>query len=206
MIERLASILVNALYENNFILGTQREDYAYAFITEAEKIITIFSIIIISTFEKQYLNSFLFSVAFFCLRHRTGGAHFSTFKKCYVGTLIMYICLFRFIQLTKHNDMFVNILFGVTIASVVIIIYIGCVNHYNMNMNKMELEANKKRARFTVMIELGFVIYLILMNANIETIESIELAIIVCSVLMIIAKIMGQEVMEIGQEEISWNG
>lgn len=196
MIEQLASFLVNELYENNFILGTQREDYAYAFITEVEKIITLLSIFIISVIEKQYINAILFSVAFFCLRHRTGGAHFSTFRKCYVGTLIMYICLFHFIQLTEHNDMVVNTLFGVTVASVVIIIYIGCVNHYNMNMNKMELEANKKRARVTVMIELGFVIYLILMNANIETIESIELAIIVCSVLMIIAKIKGQEVKE----------
>lgn len=196
MIEKLALKLVDELQSNQLILETQKDEYMYVFLTEFEKIITLFSVFLISVFTKQYLNAACFTIAFFCLRYRAGGAHFSTFRKCYIGTLMLYIFIFYIINSFGNNRIFVQILLITTFASTVVVFSIGCVNHLNMNMDELELNANKIRSRYAVVLELGLVLYLFILDAKIGVIESIELAIIVCAVLMIISKMMGQEVKE----------
>lgn len=81
-----------------------------------------------------------------------------------------------------------------TVCSYVCILIIGTVNHPNMDMSKEELNASKTSSRLLVSMLIMLVGFLWWIEANMEIIVYMCLAIILCASLLIIAKIVKQEV------------
>ena len=77
----------------------------------------------------------------------------------------------------------------------IILIYImGTINHPNMDMDKSELQESKKAARLVVLMEVMIIAVLVYLKADILYIGYMSVAVILCAILMCLARIIKQEV------------
>lgn len=196
MIEKIAANMAGQMIEQKLIDKEQEEYYIYSIVTHAEQLITVGTIFLISLFIDAFVPTLLFLLFFLSLRKRTGGYHFNSFEWCYIGTVATYIAI---ISLNNVIANYLNILFVVLLLSIGIIGLIGTVNHPNMHMNIAELSESKKAARILVMLEGGIIYFLYIMDANKICICAMSIAVILCAVLLCVAKMVKQEVK--GNEE-----
>jgi accessory gene regulator B len=171
----------------------QKEEYIYAMITLIEKTISIGTILWISILANKLVPTLLFLVSFFELRKRTGGYHANTFLLCYIETIGTYIILLYInFTLVKHI-LLIYVLLGISMC---IILLIGTVNHPNLHMSKKEMAAAKKSSRVLLLLEGSIVCFFGIMDMNGIIISYMASAIIMCAVLLCMAKLLGQEVRE----------
>lgn len=78
--------------------------------------------------------------------------------------------------------------------SAMLIVFLGTVNHPNMDMDKSELREAKKAARLLVILEVAVIAVLIYLGISNLYISYMAVAIILCASLLILAKILKQEV------------
>lgn len=191
MIERLLHVIVSKMETEELILSSQKEQYIYALIMLVEKWITIFSIIVISFVCDLFFPTVVFLYSFLALRKRTGGFHADKFWQCYLGTILTYVLL---VKLTPFLDENRGMLYSCTICSSIIIAMIGTVNHPNMNMDSLELKECKRSARYMLGLQCIVLFLGIILNVASIYLNYMASAIILCSILLCIAKIIKQEV------------
>ena len=191
MIEQVVKKLVDTMYKNGIITLNQYEEYLYVILGDIETGITVLSILLISVIFHKFLPTIIFLFFLFSLRKRTGGFHMNSYTKCYVGSIFLYgITVFICGILEKQF----TILISITALACFAILLIGAVNHPNINMEKEELQDSKSLSRLILLLEVSIILFLMWMGAN-KTIITYEcLAIIVCALLLCIAKFTGQEV------------
>ena len=108
-----------------------------------------------------------------------------------VGT---YIIIFFINPILAENGLVVYV--GVIIASAIICL-IGTVNHPCMHMSKEELSESKKIAKQVLAIELFVICFAGLLNVEMIIISYMATAVMLCAVLLIISKILRQEVRDV---------
>lgn len=189
MLERMADRLVSEFLNEKMIKKEQKEEYLYVIICLMESSITIGSILLISLFFQKLVPTVCFLLSFLFLRKKTGGYHLNSFMSCYVGTISLSCVVVQLSDLLFERYIFV----GGVIASMCIAV-IGTVNHPNMKMTSNEMQVARKGARITLLVEDAFVVILKWMNADSMVVKCFFMGIIVCAVLLLIAKIVGQEV------------
>ena len=79
------------------------------------------------------------------------------------------------------------------VASIYISV-VGTVNHPNMGMDDEELRGSKKSARLVLLIEIFIVMFMEWININLNIVSYFIWGIILCAVLLLVAKIQKQEV------------
>lgn len=191
MIEDMVLKLVTQMETKNIIEEVNREYYEYVLITMTEHIIAVGTMLIISMFFKQFLPTVAFLVFFLPLRKRTGGYHADKFWQCYLMTIITYIGVIQIADVLAEKS---YIMYSLLFFSVIVIEVIGTVNHPNIDFEKNELRETKKAARLLIMIEVGIIAVLIALEINKLYVSYMSIAIILCSSLMCLAKIIKQEV------------
>lgn len=191
MIEKLVLKLVDRMETEKIIRNSEREHYEYALITLIERFITIGTILIIGLVSKLLIPTICFLIAFFSLRKRTGGYHADKFWQCYLATTITYMAVVHLAGLFSSNK---SVLFVALALAVLVIGAIGTVNHPNMDMNKEELQAAKASARLIVLLEIMVIVIWAALDVNELCVSYMSIAIILCALLMCIAKIIKQEV------------
>lgn len=191
MVERVIKVIVNQMESENIILTDMKEYYLYALLTMVEKIITISTIICISAIFQNVIPTLLFLVSFLSLRKRTGGYHADKFWKCYIGTIVTYILIQYFSNILIEQMKIVYV--GVLISCVVICV-IGTVNHPNMEFNAFELQESKKAARYLLILECLFLVAIDALKICKCCVVYMSVAIILCAILLCLAKIKKQEV------------
>lgn len=191
MIQKIASELVGQMVDEEIIGVRQRENYIYAYTVLGEKILTIGTVCILGIGLNNLINTLFFLIFFLALRKRTGGYHMDSFLKCYFGTIAIYLAVCFGSPFCAGYG---YLLYGLLILSIFLISLIGTVNHPNLDMNQAELEESKKAARTVILIE-GFVIFFLSFSGvNPVTISYMSMGVIVCALLLCVAKITGQEV------------
>lgn len=191
MIDRLANHITDRFEEENLISPELREHYVYALITMIERVLAITSILALSLVLKELVSSIIFLLMFFSLRRHTGGFHTKKFWQCYLDSLTTYIAmLYLSAVMTKYMGM---IYVCLTIA-VIYILKTGTVNHPNMAMDHGELAASKKAARCMVVFQVGLILIMGAAGGNKRYIAVMSMAVILCAVLMLLAKLKKQEV------------
>lgn len=141
----------------------------------------------------QFHLTVLFLLYFLSLRKHTGGYHSNSFVRCYIGTVVTCLALICVNKiLIKHIFVLVFLL----LVSIGIIGIIGTVNHPNMHMKKKELAGSKRAARLSVLAEGISIFLLYLMDVSITCIGAMSVAVILCAILLCLAKIIKQEVVE----------
>lgn len=191
MIEGLILNLVNAFMENNLISENEKESYVYSLLCLIESSLTIGSIMLIGFSIGKLLPTICFCICFFLLRHRTGGFHFQTFFCCYIGSLILFgvVCIGCKI-LVGYNW----ILLSITLLFSLTIMFLGTVNHPNINMDREELKAARSSSRWMLSLELMIIAFMLWMEISYDLIAYSCSGIILCALLLVIAKLKGQEV------------
>lgn len=191
MITKAVKYLVDQLVKKELIEEMQRDEYLYSLTCFVEGILTIGSILILAICFEKIIPTIMFLLFFFSLRRRTGGFHLNSFGSCFIGTLILYVLI---VICAKYAVLERLVLVLFTVCSYVCILIIGTVNHPNMDMSKEELNASKTSSRLLVSMLIMLVGFLWWIEANMEIIVYMCLAIILCASLLIIAKIVKQEI------------
>lgn len=191
MVEEMVLKLVNQMEMKKMIEKSDRDYYEYVLIMMIERIIAIGSLLIISVIFKQFLPTVAFLTFFLSLRKRTGGYHADKFWQCYLLTIITYIAIIQMAPVLSQKKV---IMYAILLFAVLVIEVIGTVNHPNIDMNKDELQENKKSARLLVLMETAIIVLLITLGISQLYVSYMSIAIILCSFLMCLAKIMKQEV------------
>lgn len=192
MLEKLVNSIVTQMSDEKLIEESQKENYVYALLTLMEKIITVGTIIGISICMERFISTVLFLLLFLELRKRTGGFHFDNFLTCYFGTIFSYLMVVFVSELLVNNQ---GILFGMLTVSIGIIEWIGTVNHPNIHMTDNELARAKQAARIIVLIEAMLIFCFLTLGIEIIYIVNMSAAIILCAILLCVAKIKKQEVL-----------
>lgn len=191
MIEEMVLKLVNQMETKKIIEKTSREYYEYALITMVEHIIAVGTMLIISMIYKQFLPTVAFLVFFLSLRKRTGGYHADKFWQCYLMTIITYVGVIQVATVFSEKS---YIMYALLFFAVLVVEVIGTVNHPNIDLDENELRETKKAARLLVLIEAGIIAVLTALKINQLIVSYMSIAIILCSSLMCLAKIIKQEV------------
>ena len=191
MIEKMVLKLVDWMETENMIRKSEKEQYEYALITMIERFITIGTILAIGLISKLLIPTMCFLITFLALRKRTGGYHADKFWQCYLATTITYMAVIYLAGLLSGNK---TVLFVALALAVLVIVAIGTVNHPNMDMNMEELQAAKTVARLLVLLELTVIVIWAVLDVNELCVSYMSIAIILCALLMCVAKIIKQEV------------
>jgi len=192
VIHNSASTMTDVMIKKKILMSEKRDYYAYILEVMIEKIITYSVLVIISIIMNVAIPTLFFMVFFFSLRERTGGFHFNSFLKCLISTLIIYLLMNTVLItffLSHENSLYVTL--GI---SVLIIMYIANVNNPNLGLDEEEILDCKKSARYIVIVEMLCIISGIALRMNKVCIIYESLAIIMCAVLLSIAKLKKQEV------------
>ena len=191
MIEKMALKIVNQMEMEKIISKSRCEYYEYALISMVEHAITVGTMLLLGLVFTQFLPTICFMFFFFSLRKRTGGFHANKFWQCYLGTVITYIVVMRIVPVIciKQTEMY-----GILFFAVVLICIIGTINHPNIDMSKSELRESKKAARLIVLMEVMIIAVLVYLKVDILYIGYMSVAIILCAILMCLAKLIKQEV------------
>lgn len=191
MIENMVLKLVNQMEMEKIINKSSCEYYEYALIGMVEHAVTVGTMLLLGLIFRQLLPTICFVVFFLSLRKRTGGFHANKFWQCYLGTVITYIVVMLVVPMLCMNQ---TIMYGMLLLAISLIFIMGTINHPNVDMNKSELKESKKAARLIVLMEVMVIAVLVYLKANILYIGYMSSAIILCALLMCLAKIIKQEV------------
>lgn len=191
MVEEVVLNLVNQMEAKKMIEESSREYYEYALVIMAERIIAVGTMLIIGMIFKQVLQTVAFLIFFLSLRKRTGGYHADKFWQCYLLTIMSYIGAVQMASVLSENP---HIMYALLLLAVLVVEVVGTVNHPNIDLDENELRETKKTARLLVLIETGVIIVLAVLKMNQLYVSYMSIAIILCSSLMCLAKIIKQEV------------
>lgn len=191
MVEKIALKVVNQMEMQKIINKSNCEYYEYALIAMVENIITVGTMSLLGILLGKIQQTICFLLFFLSLRKRTGGFHADKFWQCYLGTVITFILV---IQATPMLCETPSVMYGMLFLAIILIYTMGTINHPNIDMDKNELQASKKVARLMVLIEVLIIAVLVHLKVDILYIGYMSVAIILCALLMCLARIIKQEI------------
>lgn len=191
MVEEMVLKLVNRMEVKKMIERDSRDYYEYALIIMTERTIAVGTMLVIGFIIKQFLPTVAFLIFFLSLRKRTGGYHADKFWQCYLLTITTYIGVILMATVLSEKS---HILYALLFFAVFAVEVIGTVNHPNIDLDENELKETKKAARLLVLIETGVIVVFAALKMNQLYVSYMSIAIILCSSLMCLAKIIKQEV------------
>ena len=191
MVEKIVISLVDQMKEERMIDLSESDNYEYALLTMIESFLTVTTTLVLGIICKQFIHTICFLVVFFTLRKRTGGYHAKKFWQCYLATVLTYFVVMKIAVPISWNLTVMCMLLG---CSIIYIELIGTVNHPNVDMDIYEFRESKRTARILALSEGGIILMLIIMGFDILYVSYMSIAIILCAMLMCLAKIIKQEV------------
>lgn len=191
MVEKIAKELTFKMISSELIKAEKEDYYIYAIVSIFEKIIVFGTILVIGIANKIILPTIVFWVGFMGLRKRTNGFHAKKFYMCYIGTIIIY-CMVIVIEPFLTNYKY--LMYTVVILAASIIVVIGVINHPNMDLTKEEFVDSKRASRWFVLLEICILGMLIMLKVEQIYISYYSMGIIICAILMCIAKVTKQEI------------
>lgn len=191
MTERSIRRIVNLLIKNGLVSETEYENFVYVLLGDAESLIVIVSILLLGIIIGQAMPTIGFLICFFALRNRTGGYHMDSFCKCYWGTMVLYLLISGIVCVASE---YTGVFLGSAAIAMAVILLFGSINHPNIDMENDELQESKTMSRIIVSMEFCVILFLVWMGNAEVIVAYLSLAIVLCAILLIMAKVSGQEV------------
>lgn len=181
---------VEFLIQNNALEEKYREDSIYGLTMALEKIIVCMVLFSISFLLGKFLEGMVFIVCFLMLRQTTGGFHADTFPGCVIGSIATVALVLEIFAPLAEEHM---IIFGLMLViSIVCILLFAPVNHPDLRLTIGEQRKHRHWSRVVLFVEFGMA------GAGwalkMEWQQYIMMAIVICAVFIIIAKLLRQEV------------
>lgn len=187
---------VDYLIKNNALEEKYREGSIYGLTIIAEKMIVCAILIAVSVGLGKVKEGIIFAVSFMMLRQVTGGFHATTFLKCLIGSVTIFVLSLEvFANLVNNYRAIATLL---CIISCICIIVCAPVNHPNLMLSQME----KGRLRFASRVVLSVEVALIVLGYifRLKYQWHIMMAVIICAFFIIVGKLLRQEV-KMNEEE-----
>ncbi len=192
MIKKLSVKIVEYLIKSGAGNKDSKEEYVYGIELMIEKFITYTVLLFLAIYFKLLISSTLFVVFFVLLRGYTGGYHANTYIGCLLGTISIYVACTQIIapiMLHKETPIFMGL-----IIVVILILKLSPINHPNLAMDSNEIMTSKKRVHMVLAIETIYIFTGSILGVNFVYIVYPFLGMVMCTILLIIAKIIKQEV------------
>jgi accessory gene regulator B len=181
---------VDFLIRSHALEEKYREDSIYGLTLVFEKLIVSTVLFMLSLLLGKFWEGVLFTVCFLMLRQATGGFHAKSFPGCFIGSIATVVLTLEvFLPLLAKY----KIIFGlICIISIFCILLFAPVNHPDLMLTLEEQRKHRNWSRGILFMEIG--------AAGIGTIlkmkwqQYILMAIIICAVFIVIAKLIRQEV------------
>ena len=200
MVKRMAVLLTEMIISENMISEELKDWYTYSYIRIFATVISFMSILLLSVIFKSTLPSVLLLFFFYILRSRTGGFHCSDFWKCFILSNVVYVAIL-FVEPFLREHYILTIITMTMSAGYIFVV--GTVNHPDMAYDLVELNRSKMIARSIVMIEFIFIISMGAIGINKIYVSYMSISIMLCAVLIVIAKFFKQEVKPDGKQKES---
>jgi len=192
MIHRLAMKTAGYLVKNEVGKADNEEFYIYGIEIMIEKVLTYSVLLILALYFKLLIPSLLFVAFFILLRGYAGGYHAKTYTGCFIGTVGMYIACSQVVMpifLKEEILLFVGLAITITL-----VLILAPVNHPNLDLNLNEIKKCKNGVEIVLVIEVALILGGILLSVNEVYIVFPLLGMMMCAILLVIAKIIKQEV------------
>lgn len=178
------------LVDLNCISEENIPEYEYELLRMTESIIVIVAMLIVGALFHCIIYCMVFMICFFLIRNRTGGFHLETFFQCFIGTIVLEIIGIYFINRWQVK---LCLVFDIlTLLNYIFIMFLGALNHPNMNFTKEEYRNTKKMARFMVTLIFALILFLKWVEASTEVILFMEYAVSLSGILLLLGKVTGQ--------------
>ncbi len=188
----LAEKITKYLIKNQVGEANSEAMYIYGIEIMIEKFIIYSTLLVCALYLKLLIPSILFILFFVLLRGYTGGFHASTFIGCLTGSILMYmVCTLILAPIMLDNEVF--LLLGLIITVAVILMF-SPMNHPNINMNMEEFNNCKDKTKVILVLEIVFLTGGRIFKLNQLYIVLPFLGMLMCAVLLVLAKIIKQEV------------
>lgn len=190
--ENFAERFVDRMLQSGVIGEEEKELYQYAFVVKTEQYLTFVVLFFMAWIFGKVLPTLMFLLCFYPIRRRSGGYHMKNFFGCFIGTIVIYALWVKIMEpLMILHEPLLYIIFAI---SFILLEAIGAINHPNMDWSGEEYRASKKMVREVVFFELAVVIVTGLLGAEIEYVAYMMFGMILSAFLLVLAKVMRQEV------------
>lgn len=181
---------VDFLIRNHALEEKYREYSIYGLTMAVEKMIVCTIMFGIFLLLGKVPEGIVFIVCFLTLRQTTGGFHAKTFLGCLTGSVTTVVLVLE--VLIKWADEHMVIAFFLFIISSVCILLYAPVNHPGLMLSLEEQRKYRYWSRVVLFVEMGFALtgYILQMKWQ----WYIMMAIIICAIFIIVAKLLRQEV------------
>ena len=181
---------VDFLIRSHALEEKYREDSIYGLTLFFEKLIVCTVLFILSFLLEKFWEGVAFTVCFLMLRQMTGGFHAKSFPGCFIGSIATVVLTLEVLVplLAKHM-----VIFGLMLAiSILCILLFAPVNHPDLMLTLEEQRKYRNWSRGILFMEIGAAGIGIIFKMKWQ--QYILMAIIICAVFIVIAKLIRQEV------------
>lgn len=191
--------LVDRMIQNNVIDCSKREEYLYTVQILIEKYIGFFLIYFIAFFFGTVRETTLFLLPYITIRKYSGGFHCKTETGClFLSQIFVVVSVLVEVPILLKHIFITKVLFIIMIGFIFIV---GSINHPNLNWTKIEFKRSKKLSIRTTGLWAVLLVILRFIGISYEVLVYFITGIINVSFLMMIAKILKQEVKKYDEED-----
>lgn len=181
---------IDFLIRSHALEEKYREDSIYGFTLIFEKLIVCTVIFILSFLLGKLCEGVIFTVCFLMLRQTTGGFHAKSFSGCFIGSIVtVLLTLEVFMPLLAKYMIIFKLAF---IVSIICILIFAPINHPDLMLTLEEQRKYRNWSRWVLFVEIGIAGVGFILQMKWQ--NCILMAIIICAVFIIVAKLLRQEV------------
>ena len=158
----VADSITNVLWEQGFIKDTDIDKCAYGLDIIISSAFEIISILVISVFLHNFLETVVFFGCFIPLRIYAGGYHAKTRLRCLFVSIIVYMIFTTIIYITPAKVYF-KLCLLLSFISLVVVFVLAPIIHSNKNVNKIEKRYYRKKSLIVCFTETSMILILVLM-------------------------------------------
>lgn len=155
--EKIITFLSDTLVESNIIEKNKIKIFRYGMEVFLLSVFEILSILLLSLYISNTLNTIMFFGAFLPLRLYAGGYHAKTRFSCFMILVAVYAAM-TCITESLVNDHLSKIITLTTIINIIIVLVYAPVINPNKKRNKQEIATYKKKSRAILMLQTIFII------------------------------------------------
>lgn len=199
MIRQISTSLANTLVANKYVDQEDHGWYVYGFEMLFSRIINYSMLFLVGLLCGKPLLSLLYMGIVFLMRGYTGGFHAKSSFVCMASSLVLLVGV---LQLTSVIPQAATIaLLLLLIPCGIVVFLFAPVNHPDLVMDEAEIRKNKVLSRLAYSVTTTLTVILFFAGVDASVIQIMCFAIITVAVLILLAKIVKQEVGTYGAEE-----
>lgn len=155
--EKIITFLSDTLTESNTIEKNKIKIFQYGMEVFLLSVFEILSILLLSLYISNTLNTVMFFSAFLPLRLYAGGYHAKTRFSCFMILIAVYVAMTCITESLVNSCLSIIITLATTINIIIVLVYAPVVNP-NKKINEQERTAYKKKSRAILMLQTIFII------------------------------------------------